>query len=328
MITLIFIVISLVVTGALLKMNSDKLFTGQSYERRSTWKLFTIILTGIAMVIFSIAQPFSLERVDAGHVGIKVNLAGDERGVSSYEYKTGWVVLNDWFNRLYEFPTYQQHIEYPEQNVISLGGFSAVIKPSFNYSLNAGDVGDMFSNLRLSVKEIEQGWLQTAIVGTVNDVANRWPIDSIFNHREQFESEIVVEANKRVSKWFNVSQLRTNIVPPPSLEQSIIAKTKAIQDAQAAYQQALVADARAQEKIATAKGDSAYAVIQAAGRAEAIKKEQLNLTPLYLEYRRIQEWDGKLPQTLVTDGKGTLLNIGSNSPSSSESGTYTGGMRK
>ncbi len=71
-----------------------------------------------------------------------------------------------------------------------------------------------------------QGWLKNAIVGAVNDVANTWSVDSIFNHRENFESNIVVECNKRLIKWFDVSQLRTNITPPVALQESIIAKTR------------------------------------------------------------------------------------------------------
>jgi len=119
----------------------------------------------VAGFVVALLQPFEVSRVDAGHVGIKINLTGDNRGVSKLEYKTGWVVFNTWVSKLYQFPTYQQHIEYPEQQVITKGGFSAVIKPSFNYSLKPGDVGDMFQNLRLDIKSIEQQWLQTAIVG-------------------------------------------------------------------------------------------------------------------------------------------------------------------
>jgi len=306
MITVVFIVVSLIVTGVLLKANYPKFKDGIWAE---SWAFWSVMLTGLSLIVASFIQPFSLDRVDAGHVGIKVNLSGDDRGVGAYEYKTGWVVINSWTSKLYEFPTFQQHIEYPEQSVITKGGFSAAIKPSFNYSLNAGDVGDMFSNLRLNIEDIEQRWLQTAIVGTVNDVSNRWPVDSIFNHREQFESEIVGEANKRVSKWFTVSQLRTNIVPPGALQGAIVNKTKAIQDAQAAFQKALVADAQAKEKIAIVKGDSAYNVIQAAGKAEAIKKEQMFLTPMYIEYVQALRWDGKYPTTIAGDGSGVLLNI-------------------
>jgi len=74
-------------------------------QKTSTWAItIGIILGGL---IIAAIQPFKLERVDAGHVGIKVNLTGDNRGVSKFEYKTGWVLYNSWISRLYEFPVYQ-----------------------------------------------------------------------------------------------------------------------------------------------------------------------------------------------------------------------------
>lgn len=260
-------------------------------------------------IIISLINPFSLERVDAGHLGLKVNLTGDSRGVSDYTYKTGWVVFNNWTEKLYEFPTFQQHIDYNAQTVITKGGFSAEIKPSFNYALVPTTVGDMFQNLRLPIREVEQGWLKTAIVGSVNDVANKWAVDSIFNHRELFESSIVLECNKRISKWFTVSQLRTNITPPPALQSAIEAKTKALQDVQVAENQKQVAIADALRKIAIARGDSAQVVIQAAGEAEAMRKKQLTLTPLYIEYLKIQQWDGKNPTTVLGNGASTIISV-------------------
>lgn len=298
MITIILLVLACLIAGIYTYQNVKK--TGS--EKANWVQLFLIFILVIGMILF---QPFVMERVDAGHVGIKVNLSGDNRGVSKFEYKTGWVVYNRWISRLYEFPTYQQHIEYPEQQVITKGGFSATIKPSFNYSLKPGDVGDMFQSLRLSIKQIEQQWLQTAIVGTVNDVANKWTVDDIFNEREHFESDIIKEANKRVEKWFTISQLRTNITPPPALQQSIEAKTQAVQEVQVAENQRLVAIAEGQRKIAVARADSAAKVIQAAGEAEAIRRTQLTLSPLYIEYSKINKWDGKLPS--VQSGSGGII---------------------
>ena len=270
------------------------------------------VITGIAFIIIglilSFIQPFSLERIDAGNKGLKVNLTGADRGVSSYQYKTGWVFYNSWTEQVKEFPLFQQHIEYDAQQVITKGGFAATIKPSFNYSLREDAIGEMFVNLRLDIREVEQGWLKNAIVSSVNDVANRWEVDAIFNKREEFEAAIIVECNKRVSKWFTVSQLRTNIVPPASLQKAIEGKTKAVQEAQAAQQRTLVAQAEALEKIAIAKGDSAKVIIDAQALALAMKLKQREITPLYIEYLKAQTWDGKLPTT-VAGGSGTFLNI-------------------
>lgn len=305
MISLYIFIAFLIVTAAMLFISR------QNYDLRTQklkWLTKPLIVLIIGILISAI-NPFSLERVDAGHLGLKVNLTGDSRGVSDYTYKTGWVVFNNWTEKLYEFPTFQQHIDYNPQTVITKGGFSAEIKPSFNYALVPATVGDMFQNLRLPIREVEQGWLKTAIVGSVNDVANKWAVDSIFNHRELFESSIVLECNKRISKWFTVSQLRTNITPPPALQSAIEAKTKALQDVQVAENQKQVAIADALRKIAIARGDSAQMVIQAAGEAEAIKRKQTTLSPLYIEYMKIERWDGKNPTTVLGNGASTIISV-------------------
>jgi hypothetical protein len=310
MIGFVTFVIVLLIAGMILQAFRPGLYrdpeTGQ-FKARNLWRLFlSIAIAWIAALI----NPIDIERIDAGHVGIKVSNVGDNRGVGRTEYVTGWVFYNFWISRIYEFPIHQQHIDYEEADIVTRGGFRATIKPSFNYSINAGNVADMFQNLRVGVKEMEQGWLKNAIIGSVNDVANRYTVDSIFNHREEFESAIIKECNKRVSQWFNVSQLRTNIVPPKEISESIVAKTRAIQEVQVAENQRQVAIAEAERKIAQARGDSAKAVIEAAGRAEAIKKEQLSLTPLYIEYIKIQKWTGEVPTTIAGNGSGFLIQPG------------------
>lgn len=280
-------------------------------------KPIIIVIIGFTIMLF---QPYTLERVLAGNVGVKANLSGDERGISKYEYKMGWTVFNNWSEDLYQYPVFQQHVEYDTLEVITKGGFPAKIKPTFNYSLIAGNVGDMFQNLRKPIEEIEQGWLKTGILSSVNDVANEWTVDSIFNHRQQFEGAIIIECNKRVSAWFSVSQLRSNITPPPSLQQAIVDKTNNIQLTQAKDQEADLAKAQAGVKIATARGDSAQAVISAKGRANALiieataealamKKKKEELTPVYNDYIRASNWDGKLSTYSMGSGGTTLFNI-------------------
>jgi regulator of protease activity HflC (stomatin/prohibitin superfamily) len=267
------------------------------------------IIIAVVGIITAFVQPYSFEKVDNGYKGLKISLVGSQRGVTNYQYKTGWVVYNSWTEQLKEFPLYQQHIEYDDQQVITKGGFPATIKPTFNYSLKEQSIGDMFVNLRLDIKEIEQGWLKNAIIGAVNDVANTWEIDSIFEHRQSFEASIVAECNLRLTKWFNVSQLRTNITPPEALQEAIIAKTKAIQQAEASEQQALTAIAEGKRKVAVARADSAELVINAAAAAMSIKIKQTQITPMYIEYLKAQAWDGKLPTT-VAGGNGMFLNVG------------------
>lgn len=306
MIFLICLVLAIIIAIISLKAVYPKLKDAEVWiAHKSFWKA---LIVPIIILSFGLFNPFKVERVDAGNVGVMVWLVGDNRGISKYEYRTGWVVYNKWTSKLYEFPTYQQHIEYDEQTIISRGGFSAAIKPSFNYRIKAGNVGDMFQNLRVGIKQVEKEWLQTAIVGAVNDVANLWTVDSIFNNREKFELNIINKANNNVKQWFEISQLRTNIVPPKELANSIIEKTKAIQQVQVAENQKLVEIAEAQSRIAKAKGDSAQAVITAAGEARAMQLKQLTLTPEYIEYMKVQKWNGVNSQ-VITGGGGLIMNL-------------------
>jgi regulator of protease activity HflC (stomatin/prohibitin superfamily) len=316
MISLIIFVLFTVFTAAMListrehMTKEDPKYPGRGYTILNISWLIKPGLIFISGIIISLVQPFALERVEQGYKGIKVNLTGSDRGLDDYEYKTGWVVYNTWTTQILEYPMFQQHIEFPEQNVITKGGFSATIKPTFNYVLKEESIGEMFLSLRLPIEGIEKGWLNTAIVGSVNDVANKWEVDAIFNNREKFESAIIDECNKRVSQWFIISQLRTNIIPPDALKSAIEAKTKAVQEAQAKMQEALVADANAKKMIAIAKGDSAKAVITASGQAqaaiieakgtaEAMRLKKSEISELYVEFIKAQRWDGVLPVTTL-----------------------------
>lgn len=314
MVTIILVIAAIIIGGVMAIPNFIKYGDMYSNEQgtkegqaifKAAWRG---VFIGVILLITAFVQPFTFERVDAGNVGIKIKLTGNSRGVSNYEYKTGWVMYNSWTEQMLEFPTFQQHIEYDDQVIITKGGFSASIKPSFNYSLKPTAIGDMFENLRVDIRQVEQGWLKNAIIGAVNDVSNTWEVDSIFTHRAQFEASIVVECNKRLTKWFNVSQLRTNITPPESLQEAIIAKTKSIQQAQAEEQRAIAAVATKRRKIAEAQADSAETIINATAASLAMKLKQTQLTPMYIEYVKWTNWDGKLPSTM-TGNAGTLLNI-------------------
>jgi len=308
MISFIIFIIGVLAVASILVATRAKMRNSRN-KFQMGWLILPII-TFVSGVLVSLIQPFELERVDAGHKGLKVNLMGSHRGVSNYQYTTGWVIYNTWTEQMLEFPTYQQHIDYEAQEVITKGGFSATIKPSFNYSLKENSIGDMFVNLRLKMREIEQGWLKNAIVSSINDVANKWEVDEIFNRREEFELAIVTECNKRVTKWFLVSQLRTNIIPPKSLQAAIESKTTAIQQAQAEDQKAKTAEAEARKKVAIARGDSADVVIRANAEAMAIRIRQGQITDQYIEYIKAEKWDGRLPSTVAGGGSGLFLNLG------------------
>ena len=50
------------------------------------------------------------ERIDAGHVGIKVNLYGNDKGVDAVTEVTGAIWYNSIKTQIYETPTFVQNV--------------------------------------------------------------------------------------------------------------------------------------------------------------------------------------------------------------------------
>ena len=166
----------------------------------------TIIYLVIALVTITLL--FSMvgcERIDAGHVGIKVNNTGGDRGVSKTEYVTGWVFYSRFNSTVYEFPTFQQHKEYEPFTVPSKGGTIFTVHPSFNYNVNSGEVANMFQTYRLSLSALEDGYLLNAIRVTIRETTNTFTVDSILNNLSIYDGAIVESLNKKLTIAFLTS---------------------------------------------------------------------------------------------------------------------------
>ena len=64
-----------------------------------------LILVGVAFLLNA-----TLMRIDAGHVGIKVKLAGSARGVQDIPVVTGWVMYNPLTEQIVSFPISVQNV--------------------------------------------------------------------------------------------------------------------------------------------------------------------------------------------------------------------------
>ena len=114
MIGLSIFILGLLFAGFTAYKTKNQMTGGKWNEFQLKWLLKPIGILLLSIII-ALVQPFTIERVDTGYKGLKINLTGGQRGVSDYQYKTGWVMYNSWTEQVKEFPLYQQHIEYDEQ---------------------------------------------------------------------------------------------------------------------------------------------------------------------------------------------------------------------
>ena len=263
------------------------------------------ILIAVGVVIVILVGVSSCERIDAGHVGVKVNLYGSGKGVSDVTECTGLVFYNPMSTKIYEFPTYIQHKEYKKTEdgdnsfiVNSKDGSEFRVSPIVNYSVQREKVPAIFSKYRRSLPEIEEGFLKTAVYDAFRLAANKYTADGLISNREIFEQEVrKILVNQLLKEGFVLNQFTSNLIYPETFKRSIEAKNNAVQSALMVENKVKQAEAEAKIKVATANGNAEALLANARAEAESNRLRQQTLTPLLIQQQWIEKWKGNVPTT-------------------------------
>lgn len=272
----------------------------------------------------------SYEKVEAGYVGIKVNLLGSNKGVDSEVLGVGRYFLT-WNEELYKFPTFQQTVAWTKPSDPNAGAFqfqsreglSLSADISMSYTVNAAKVSDLFQKYRRGIDEITQVYLFNLVRDTLVQAAATRTAEELYGAgKNAFVSEVTESVRVKMKPvGINIDYVAIvgNVWLPTQVKQAIDAKVQAGQLAAQRATEIATAKAEAEKAVAAAEGESrsrkaiadakAYAIIT---EAEAQKKanEMLSksITEALIEYNKAQRWDGKMPQ--VVGSGGTLLQLG------------------
>ena len=260
-----------------------------------------VILVLLGLVFASLFLVNSCERIDAGHVGVKVDMYGSGKGVNDVTECTGVVFYNPITTKIYEFPTFIQHKEYKDDNsfvVNSKDGSEFSVSPIMNYSVQREKVPAIFSKYRRSLEEIEEGFLKTAVYDAFRLATNKYTADGLIGNREVFEVEVrrLLEG-QLLKEGFVINQFTSNLVYPDSFKKAINAKNNAVQSALMAENKVKQAEAEAKIKVATANGNAEALLANARAEAESNRLRQQTLTPMLLQQQWIEKWKGQVPTT-------------------------------
>ena len=261
----------------------------------------SFILGAIVLVLASMFLINSCERIDAGHVGVKVDMYGSGKGVNDVTEVTGWVFYNPITTKIYEFPTFIQHKEYKDENsfvVNSKDGSEFSVSPIMNYSVQREKVPAIFAKYRRSLEEIEEGFLKTAVYDAFRLATNKYTADGLIGNREVFEIEVrKLLESQLLKEGFVINQFTSNLVYPDSFKKAINAKNNAVQKSLMAENQVKQAEAEAKIKIAKANGEAESMLALAKAEAESNRLRQSTLTPMLLQQQWIEKWKGNVPTT-------------------------------
>lgn len=271
----------------------------------------TLSLIGLTIAIVFMLN--SCERIDAGHVGVRVNLYGTGKGVGDITECTGWVFYNPISTKIYEFPTFIQHKEYTEDNsfvVNSKDGSEFHVSPIINYAVQRDKVPSIFSKYRRTLESIEEGFLKTTIYDAFRMTANAYTAEELISNRQEFENKVRAKLDSDLLKeGFTISQLTSNLGYPETFKKAIEAKNNAVQAALTAENQVKTAEANAKIQVAKAEGNAQAMLTQAKAEAESYRLKQTSITPMLLQQMWIEKWNGVLPTTQLGAGTNMMYNV-------------------
>lgn len=275
-------------------------------------KIIKGALIGVALFIALMVQPFTYENIDAGNVGIKLNLYGTNRGVDKITIVSGRVWYNTWTTRIVEFPTFVQNVDYKPFAINTVDAAKFEIDTKMQYRVLSDSVPKIYTTFRAPLADIqgEGRYIQTAVYDAFKAIVPKYTSDSLMAKRAQFETEVEVVLKERLgSRGIVLEQLTSNIAPPQSMAEAIEAKNASIQAKLRAENEAKQAIAEATVIKAKAEGEATATLVRARAESEANKLKQQTLTPLLLQQQWISKWNGVLPSTSLGASSQTMIGL-------------------
>jgi regulator of protease activity HflC (stomatin/prohibitin superfamily) len=286
----------------------------------------------IIVLVFVLSFVVRITRIEAGHVGVEINLAGSQRGASEIPVRTGWVLYSPLSTQIIEFPTYVQTVKWTkdvneghpvneEMGFNSKEGMEIFVDVSLSYAIDPLHVPDFYVKYRAADLEIfSHGILRDIVRNSLNEVASTYNVEDIYGDRKaEFLRKVQAMIDQKVAPvGVGVQQFGFIGAPrvPAVIASAITAKAQAIQQAERARNELATTQAEAAKKIAEAEGDAKSLVTRAQGEADANRIRQNSLTPQLLELRRIEnnralidKWNGALPTVQSGQGGALMLQL-------------------
>jgi prohibitin 2 len=178
-----------------------------------------------------------------------------------------------------------------------------------NYRASPNSVHILYQEVGL---DYESRIIQPAVEEVVKQITAKYNAEELITKRPLVKADIETEITARLAPY-NISTDALSITDfqfSPLFSQAIESKVEAEQKALKAENDLRRIEVEARQQEQQAKGIAAANVAEASGEAEAIKiiNEALAQNPYYLEWLKVQAWDGKLP-LVVGDGGTPFIQI-------------------
>lgn len=272
------------------------------------------------LVIVALFVAFNcLVYIRPGSVGVLIHRSGG--GVDKTPLGVGfhfkWPILQE----VVEYPIYMQTLVLTrsdregnnfneEINVNSVEGQPISCDVSLSFELDPTRVPFLYSSFRTTIGMITHGFVKQSIRQALQEVVGRTEIVNFLGKEKALVvTQTQADLQKHLGEYgFLVKQFTLNEVrAPESIVKAIEAKNTMAQEALRAQNELQKKQFEAQQKIIEAEGDAKSTLTRARAQAESNQLLSASLTAQLVEYRKIDKWNGQLPQ--VSGGATPFINL-------------------
>jgi len=176
-----------------------------------------------------------------------------------------------------------------------------------NFHIDPSYVNDLYQKVGL---DFANKVIDPAFNDFVKEVVPIYQITEILPKREDIRKRAMIKLGDNLARYHIIVDdiYFANIRFSPEYEKAIEAKQVAQQQVETQRQVLFQREIEAQQKVATAKGEAESILVVAQGQAKANEALSRSISPILVQYKSIEKWNGILPQ--VSGGGIPLIDIG------------------
>ncbi len=164
-----------------------------------------------------------------------------------------------------------------------------------NFHIDPSFVNDLYQKVGL---DFADKVIDPAFNDFVKEVVPTYPIGEILPKREEIRQRAMKKLGDNLSRYHIVVDdiYFANIRFSAEYEGAIEAKQVAQQQVETQKQVLAQREIEAQQKVATAKGEAESILVVAQGQAKANDALSRSISPILVQYKSVEKWNGILPQ--------------------------------
>src|SRR5512136_607205 len=176
-----------------------------------------------------------------------------------------------------------------------------------NFHIDPSFVNDLYQKVGL---DFADKVIDPAFNDLVKEVVPTYPIGEILPKREEIRKRAMAKLGDNLSRYHIIVDdiYFANIRFSPGYEGAVEAKQVAQQQVETQRQVLAQREIEAQQKVATAKGEAESILVVAQGQAKANDVLSRSISPILVQYKGVEKWNGILPQ--VAGGAVPLIDLG------------------